>query len=138
MVRFSVLRRQERPERGTLQEQPLDFGFVVMKFPDDVLELRLGNAKNGFDIEWYENLQFFQGSVLDVLRGFCTQGCSVNDCNESGMLERREVQRMVVADRLDELGRQLPSFRHPGTNFAVIGLKYPPLRVNERVLFTLH
>ena len=53
-----------------LSEQQLDFGFSVVKFRDDILELPLGNAKSGFDIKWYENLRLIQWRSLHLLRCF--------------------------------------------------------------------
>jgi hypothetical protein len=35
-----------------LSEQQLGFGSTIVKFPDDILELPLGNAKSGFDKAW--------------------------------------------------------------------------------------
>ena len=51
-----------------LTEQQLDFGFSVVKFPDDVLELSLGNAKSGFNIKWNEDLRFIQWGGFHLLR----------------------------------------------------------------------
>ena len=62
-----------------LSEQQLDFGFTTMKFPDDFLELSLGYAKSGFDIEWDENLRFIQWSALHLFRRFRAQGSGVDD-----------------------------------------------------------
>ena len=68
-----------------LTEQQLDFGFSVVKFPYDVLELSLGNAKSGFDIKWYEDLWFIQWCGLHLLRSLRTQGSGVDDCNNAGV-----------------------------------------------------
>jgi len=120
---------------GVLAEQQLDFGFSLVKFPDDILELPLRNTKSRFDIEWYENLRFIQWSGHHLFGCFRTEGSRVDDCDDSGVFKGKELRGMVEADRLGELGRELPSFCHPGADFGVIGFEYLPFRFNQRSLF---
>jgi hypothetical protein len=75
-----------------LPKQQLDFGFTLVKFADDILELPLGNAKSRFDIKWNENLRFIQWSGLHLLRCFGAQGSRMNEGDDSGMLKGNELQ----------------------------------------------